>query len=63
MCVASMATQFFSGEVPSLKLSSPRKQESPEECGLRVSQKAIAEPEDECKGKVGDQFGSLLKLQ
>lgn len=61
MCVASVATQFLSGEVPSLKLSSPRKQESPEACGLQVSLKA--EPKDECKSKVGDQFGSLLKLQ
>ena len=63
MCVASMATQFFAGEVPNLKLNSPRKDdESPENLGT-MARRIMAEPEDQDMDEAGDGFAPLLKLE
>ena len=63
MCVASMATQFFAGEVPNLKLNSPRKDdESPEHLGT-MARRIMAESEDQDMGETGDPFAPLLKLE
>jgi hypothetical protein len=64
MCVASMATQFLPGDVPSLKLNSPRNEDAPNEAASQSSKRNPSPQDVNMDASIDDdRFAPLLKLQ